>query len=210
MPADMLVNIDVDDLDRAVAFYVAAFGLAVGRRFGAAAVELVGGTVPVYLLAKPAGTLASPASGEQRSYRRHWTPVHLDFVVTDLDAALAAALAAGATLDELPTTQTRAEPSGAGANVDWLIAELVALAGPAYFFLQVLTVARYRGRWRVAALVPLVAMVPLAVHAGVAYMAGAAAWPVLLILAAPPAFVYLVLVGVAKAVAASRAAQNGR
>ena len=43
--------------------------------------------------------------------------------------------------------------------MEWLIGELVALAGPAYFFLQILTAARYRGRWRVAALVPLVAPV---------------------------------------------------
>jgi hypothetical protein len=82
--------------------------------------------------------------------------------------------------------------------MEWLIGELVALAGPAYFFLQILTAARYRGRWRVAALVPLVVMVPLAIHAGIAYAAGSPAWPLLLILASPFAFVYLVLVGVVK------------
>ena len=82
--------------------------------------------------------------------------------------------------------------------MEWLIGELVALAGPAYFFLQVLMAARYRGRWRIAALVPLIFMVPLAVHAGFAYAAGAPAWPLLLVLAAPLAFAYLLLVGVAK------------
>ena len=55
MTADVLINIDVDDLDRAVAFYAAAFDLEVGRRFGAFAVELTGATVPIYLLAKAAG-----------------------------------------------------------------------------------------------------------------------------------------------------------
>jgi hypothetical protein len=83
--------------------------------------------------------------------------------------------------------------------MDRLIAELVFLAGPAYFFLQILMARRYRGRWRVLALVPLIAMVPLAVHAGIAYAAGSPAWPALLILAAPVAFGYLLLVGVAKA-----------
>jgi predicted enzyme related to lactoylglutathione lyase len=34
-----------------------------------------------------------------RNYRRHWTPVHIDLVVEDLDAALRRALAAGAALD---------------------------------------------------------------------------------------------------------------
>jgi hypothetical protein len=82
--------------------------------------------------------------------------------------------------------------------MEWLIGELVALAGAAYVFLQILTVARYRGRWRVAALVPLLVMVPLAVHAGLAYAVGAPGWPMLLVLTAPIAFVYLVLVGVVK------------
>ena len=35
----------------------------------------------------------------ERSYARHWTPVHLDVVTTQLEAELARALAAGATLD---------------------------------------------------------------------------------------------------------------
>src|SRR5437764_777411 len=35
----------------------------------------------------------------QRSYDRHWTPVHLDFLTADLDAALARAEAAGARRD---------------------------------------------------------------------------------------------------------------
>jgi predicted enzyme related to lactoylglutathione lyase len=104
MTADVLINIDVDDLDRAVAFYTSAFALKVGRRFGASAVELTGGTSPIYLLAKAAGTEANPVSGERRHYARHWTPVHLDFVVPDLEAALRTALSAGATFDGEPVT----------------------------------------------------------------------------------------------------------
>jgi hypothetical protein len=49
----ILINIDVDDLDRAVAFYISLLQLKVGRRFGAAAVELLGGSAPLYLLVKP-------------------------------------------------------------------------------------------------------------------------------------------------------------
>lgn len=37
--------------------------------------------------------------------------------------------------------------------MEWLIGELVTLAGPAYFFLQVLMGVRYRGRWPILALV---------------------------------------------------------
>ncbi len=93
----LLINVDVDDLEEGVAFYTAAFGLDVGRRLGAGAVELVGGPVPLYLLEKPEGSAAAPGKGERRAYGRHWTPVHLDFVVDELDEALARALAAGAT-----------------------------------------------------------------------------------------------------------------
>lgn len=92
--------------------------------------------------------------------------------------------------------------------MDWLIGELVALASPAYFFLQILTVMRYRGRWRLAALAPLLVMVPLAVHAGMAHEAGAPRWPLLLVLAAPVAFTWLLLVGIAKSTAGSLAARR--
>lgn len=96
---NLLINIDVDDLPRAERFYTAAFGLRPGRRFGDDALELLGGTAPVYLLAKAAGSAAVPDGGATRDYARHWTPVHLDIVVEDLDAALARALAAGARLE---------------------------------------------------------------------------------------------------------------
>jgi predicted enzyme related to lactoylglutathione lyase len=93
---ELLVNIDVDDLKAAIEFYREAFGLTVGRRFGALGVELLGASCPIYLLLKKAGTRASTASDQTRDYRRHWTPVHLDFVVADLEAAVDKAERAGA------------------------------------------------------------------------------------------------------------------
>ncbi|WP_342234542.1 VOC family protein [Inquilinus sp. OTU3971] len=90
----LLVNIDVPDLEAGVAFYTAAFGLAVGRRFGGEVVELIGWPAPLYLLRKAAGTVG--AGDSRRGYARHWTPVHLDVVVDDVAAALARAVAAGA------------------------------------------------------------------------------------------------------------------
>lgn len=97
--ADLLVNVDVDDLEKAIAFYASAFGLTVGRRLGAGAVEMLGAPSPIYLLTKPAGSVASAATARRRDYDRHWTPVHLDFVVTDIETATARAEAAGATLE---------------------------------------------------------------------------------------------------------------
>ena len=104
MAHGILVNIDVDDLGAAQAFYASAFGLVPARRFGDFGVELTGSSAPVYLLAKPAGSAASGVAALPRDYARHWTPVHLDFTVDDLDASLARALAAGATLEGEPQT----------------------------------------------------------------------------------------------------------
>ena len=98
MTAGLLVNIDVDDLQTAATFYCEGLGLRVGRRFEGW-IELVGASAPIYLLPKPAGSAVSPACDEKRDYGRHWTPVHLDFVVADIGAALKRALAAGATLE---------------------------------------------------------------------------------------------------------------
>lgn len=97
---DMRVVIDVDDMQRAVSFYVNGVGLSVGRRFDAEWVELLGAPVPVDLLTKASGTKANPAA--IRQYTRHWTPVHLDFVVADVDAAVAKLLPLGAKLESAP------------------------------------------------------------------------------------------------------------
>ncbi|HLS80930.1 MAG TPA: VOC family protein [Steroidobacter sp.] len=99
MTATLLINIDVDDLKKAAEFYCNAFGLRIGRRFGGDAVELLGATSPIYLLVKPNGTVASPTSRHLRSYARHWTPIHLDFVVDEIEAALDRARNAGARLE---------------------------------------------------------------------------------------------------------------
>ncbi len=95
---ELLVNIDVDDLARGIAFYEKALGLRIGRRF-AFGVELLGASSAIYLLEKGEGMQASQMSAVLRRYRRHWTPVHLDVVVDDVGAAVGRALEAGATLE---------------------------------------------------------------------------------------------------------------
>lgn len=96
---DLLVNIDVDDLSKAIAFYQEAAGLRLGRRFGSLGVEMLGASSAIYLLVKPDGTRPSINTEEVRRYRRHWTPVHLDFVVPELEAAVRGAIEAGATIE---------------------------------------------------------------------------------------------------------------
>ena len=96
---DLLVNIDVDDMAKAIAFYQQATGMRIGRRFGSLGVEMLGASSPVFLLVKEAGTTASRTTSEVRRYQRHWTPVHLDFVVPELEPAVRRAIDAGATIE---------------------------------------------------------------------------------------------------------------
>lgn len=94
---NLLLNIDVPDVETALRFYTTAFDLKIGRRFGADFVELLGWPAPVYLLTKAAGTIG--AGGDPRRYSRHWTPVHADIVVENVDVAVERAVAAGAKLE---------------------------------------------------------------------------------------------------------------
>jgi lactoylglutathione lyase len=91
-----ILNIDVPNIEAGVAFYTAAFGLKMGRRFDSHFVELLGAETTVYLLEKRAGAPIGPAGGDVRRYERHWSPIHADFVVDDITAATARVLAAGA------------------------------------------------------------------------------------------------------------------
>jgi predicted enzyme related to lactoylglutathione lyase len=117
MTTELLINIDVDDLERGVAFYTETLDLRRGRTlFDGTVVELTGASSAVYLLLKPAGTPAAGGIRQRRRYRRHWTPVHLDFVVADVTAAVTRAVAAGARLE------------GAIESYDW--GRLATLADP--------------------------------------------------------------------------------
>lgn len=101
MPA-LRVCLDVPDLTLALAFYEAALGLRLRRRLGDDWAELAGAGCPIDLLRAPAGTAACPGDRATRTYERHWTPLHLDVQVPDVDAAVRRAVAAGAVLERGP------------------------------------------------------------------------------------------------------------
>jgi len=101
---NFLVNLDVDDLGKGIRFYSSAFGLRVGRRFGSFGVEMLGSSAPIYLLLRDQGTPAADTTTQSRTYERHWMPVHLDFVVQDIDPAVEKAVAAGARIEKPITT----------------------------------------------------------------------------------------------------------
>ncbi len=102
------VCIDVDDVDRAVKFYGEGLGLKVARHEPEWAQIKVGGQT--FWIMK----IKSGRDGKiRRDYRRHWTPVHLDFVVPDIRRAVKRAVAAGGKLEG----KLRRSPMGALANL---------------------------------------------------------------------------------------------
>ncbi len=116
----LLINIDVPDLAAGERFYTEALGLTSARRFDDDIVELIGSDAPIYLIFKPDGSVIGPEGGGVRRYDRHWTPVHPDFTVDDLDLAIARAIRAGAVQEgetlELPYGRQAmfADPFGNG------------------------------------------------------------------------------------------------
>jgi catechol 2,3-dioxygenase-like lactoylglutathione lyase family enzyme len=121
---EMRVCIDVDDMERAIAFYTQGLGLRLGRRLDDDWVELLGASSPIDLLGNAEGTAPlGESNAQRRSYSRHWTPVHLDFVVTDIEAAAARLVTHGARL-ERPIQDRRwgrmaslADPFGHGLDL---------------------------------------------------------------------------------------------
>ena len=91
------ISIDVPDLGDAVRFYTEALGLEIKREPTQSMAVLQTMNLDVYLLSKAGDTHPCNDLEVHRRYSRHWTPVHLDFVVPDLRTALGRAVAAGAT-----------------------------------------------------------------------------------------------------------------
>ncbi|MES2323835.1 MAG: VOC family protein [Pseudomonadota bacterium] len=97
---ELVINIDVDDLEKGIAFYTDGLGLRLKRTlFDGAVAELDGAASVIQLLRKPAGSPINPAGTQVRDYARHWTPVHIDFCVDDIAAAVERARHAGARLE---------------------------------------------------------------------------------------------------------------
>lgn len=90
------MNIDVPELAPAIDFYSNALGLQLNRAIDEDVAELIGASSTIYLLANAAGSAASSSTVDERRYSRHWTPVHIDFVVDDLAVATDRAIKAGA------------------------------------------------------------------------------------------------------------------
>lgn len=92
----LLVNIDVPELTPAIEFYTSALNLNLSRILDDDVAELTGGSCVIYLLANAAGSQAARSTVETRRYSRHWTPVHIDVVVDDIEKSTMRAVNAGA------------------------------------------------------------------------------------------------------------------
>jgi predicted enzyme related to lactoylglutathione lyase len=100
MTLRLLVNIDVPDLDRGVGFYRDGLGFVLRRwLFDRTVAELTFASVSCFLIEKRPGTPPVAGHDATRHYAPHWTPLHLDLVVPDVDLALTRAIAAGARIE---------------------------------------------------------------------------------------------------------------
>ncbi len=95
----LTLSIDVPDIDAGLKFYVDALGFEDPEEYMPGIYRLRAGGVVVYLLEKADESNPAPGAAP-RTYRRHWTPVHLDLEVDNLDEVLSRVLAAGAVLEE--------------------------------------------------------------------------------------------------------------
>jgi predicted enzyme related to lactoylglutathione lyase len=92
------ICIDVADLDAAAAFYCQALQCSeIGRN--PRTVKLAAGDNELYLILRPEGSMPFPAATEGRSFARHWTPVHLDFSVDDVELTTAEITRLGGTVE---------------------------------------------------------------------------------------------------------------
>ena len=95
------ISIDVPNLTEGVRFYKAAFGFKKVAEPVPGVAVLRSGDAEICLLEKAKGSRPAPGTRDKRRYKRHWTPIHIDFHVADLKRSLAKALKAGAKQEQL-------------------------------------------------------------------------------------------------------------
>jgi predicted enzyme related to lactoylglutathione lyase len=105
--------IEVPILEDGLRFYCEGLGLTLKRRFSRTWVELGGANTPIFLLGNRGPVADLGTTSAVRRWERHWTPVHLDFIVDDLDDVVERLVTFGATLDR----PTKAQDYGRIANM---------------------------------------------------------------------------------------------
>ena len=115
--------IEVTAMAHGLDFYCDGLGLMLKRRLSLTWVELDGANLPIFLLADRPPLADLGSTSVPRSYQRHWTPVHLDFIVVDLDQLVPRLVARGGSLDrdikvrEYGRIANMADPFGNGFDL---------------------------------------------------------------------------------------------
>lgn len=123
--------IEVTTAEQGIVFYCDGLGLRVKRRLSPRWIELEGASLPIFLLAGRSEIADLGNVTARRDYGRHWTPVHLDFVVENIVATVDRLIALGGTLDrdiaqrEYGRIANMADPFGNGLD-------LIEFSGPGY------------------------------------------------------------------------------
>jgi len=88
------VCIDVSHMENAIQFYTQALACELVEKKSDYS-ELVLDGLTIYLAENPEGSNPLVNAQAVRSYERHWTPVHLDFKVSDLEQCVSSIVALG-------------------------------------------------------------------------------------------------------------------
>jgi len=88
------VCIDVQEMQKAIQFYTKALECELVKE-GEEYTELSADGLKMYLIERAAGTNPLVTGEAIRSYDRHWTPIHLDFTVSNFEQCLASIIELG-------------------------------------------------------------------------------------------------------------------
>jgi predicted enzyme related to lactoylglutathione lyase len=115
--------VEVTEAARGIEFYCEGLGLTLKRRLSPRWIELAGANLPIFLLADRPAVADLGSAKAARNFERHWTPVHLDFIVRNLDRMVARLTRLGGSLDrEIKTREygriaNMADPFGNGFDL---------------------------------------------------------------------------------------------
>ena len=115
--------VEVTEAAEGIRFYCEGLGLTVKCRLSPRWIELAGANIPIFLLASRPAVADLGAVTALRNFERHWTPIHLDFIVTDLDGVVSRLTALGGSLDreiksrEYGRIANMADPFGNGFDL---------------------------------------------------------------------------------------------
>jgi predicted enzyme related to lactoylglutathione lyase len=94
MEPKISISIDVAEMEKASSFYCEALSCK-KIRDGDDITVVLAENATIYLLKKDPGSNPLLVGDASRNYGRHWTPVHIDFVVSNIDETLSLVLKYG-------------------------------------------------------------------------------------------------------------------